>query len=1002
MSFLFMKGSSGPYVKDLKTKLAENLGADAKLYKALKTASTTIDDELDAAVRAWQSGVGLIADGVIGPRALILLDIIEPQASKFSYLHVPPSASGLTVGDVGQLFPATKPANIGRYLPYLEAALGVMGLNDRAMVLGALGTIRAETEGFVPISEYQSKYNTPVGGTPFSSYDGRYGNKVGDGARFRGRGFIQLTFQANYDQIGKQLDFPLVDNPELGNSPEVAAMVLAQFLKNKASAFRAAMQAGKWGEARKLVNGGSHGLDRFTDVITRAATIWPQAAAPAKPVSRKGKPPVRVGRRFGKGAPLGDMLDDVAASVDITGKAPPKTAVPTTTPRLATPIKARKDGADLRDRPFTPAPFTLPDIYPSDDVIHKFLPAYTAAGMILNQGNEGACTGFGLACVMNYLRWIKGGFAKQYESVSPRMLYTFARRYDEYDGEDYEGSSCRGALRALHNNGVCLESDWPYTSASSSGKYGYATRAARNTLGVYYRIETKAITDMQAAIHQFHAIYVSSYTHDGWDTIASTTKIVKTHADLPVIKFSGKASKDGGHAFALVGFNESGFIIQNSWGKGWGAGGFAVVTYLDWLANGMDAWVLSLGVSGVVAGRLASGMTPGESAMAGGADRSKWWDKSVAYQHSVLFGNDGRVSKYLTEDEPTRSLRHQTYVLPDAWFRSQPKGSTKRLVIYAHGGLNSEADAIARVSAMGRFFLGNGCYPLFLVWKTGLMESISGILADSQRDKPQTVGSAVSDATDWVIEKTVGRPLARPLWCEMKDNAGLAFAAGRGGELLLQALSSLGETWGDDLEVHLIGHSAGSIILGHMLSAMTSQLGPVHEAKLADRLKSIHLYAPACTVAFANQHYASNADVMSKLHLHTLSDKVERSDNVGMVYRKSLLYLVSNALESDLRTPILGLDSIYDESYTGWNGTSDTGEALMKWRRAAEESGVKSKRRSLIDKDQVTTATIGSKAVEIRAAHGSFDNDIDVVSGTLCSVISVPELQMEIDDLRGY
>ena len=36
-----------------------------------------------------------------------------------------------------------------------------------------------------------------------------------------------------------------------------------------------------------------------------------------------------------------------------------------------------------------------------------------------------------------------------------------------------------------------------------------------------------------------------------------------------------------------------------------GAGGFGVISYLDWLANGMDAWVVSLGVPGVIAGRLA-------------------------------------------------------------------------------------------------------------------------------------------------------------------------------------------------------------------------------------------------------------------------------------------------------------------------------------------------------------------------------------------------------------
>lgn len=41
------------------------------------------------------------------------------------------------------------------------------------MVLMALATIRAETEGFEPISEYKSEYNTSPSGHPFDLYDNR-------------------------------------------------------------------------------------------------------------------------------------------------------------------------------------------------------------------------------------------------------------------------------------------------------------------------------------------------------------------------------------------------------------------------------------------------------------------------------------------------------------------------------------------------------------------------------------------------------------------------------------------------------------------------------------------------------------------------------------------------------------------------------------------------------------------------------------------------------------
>jgi len=280
------------------------------------------------------------------------------------------------------------------------------------------------------------------------------------------------------------------------------------------------------------------------------------------------------------------------------------------------------------------------------------------AKLVLDQGQEGACTGFGLACCINYLRWIKADLPATMESVSPRMLYTLARRYDEYAGENYEGSSCRGAIKGWFNHGVCLESDWPFgADHASPPAYGFAKSAAANTLGVYYRIDMVQIVDMQAAIAQHRAIFVSCFTHGGWDAIGRSAKVPKTHADLPVIAFDGHPSKADGHAFAIVGFNGSGFIVQNSWGADWGAGGFAVLGYFDWLANGMDAWVVALGVPGVVAGLLASGNADvvGRAGVLDSA--SAWWDEGRAYRHSVVLGNDGRVARYLTEDEPSRKLQ---------------------------------------------------------------------------------------------------------------------------------------------------------------------------------------------------------------------------------------------------------------------------------------------------------------------------------------------------------
>src|SRR5580765_1650156 len=126
-------------------------------------------------------------------------------------------------------------------------------------------------------------------------------------------------------------------------------------------------------------------------------------------------------------------------------------------------LDARPDRLDVRHLPYRPAVISLPPIYPGNEDVSQLLPAYSAARLILDQKSEGACTGFGLAAVVNYLLWRRSRFKMTVEQkVSPRMLYHLARFYDEWPGEDYEGSSCRGALKGWHRHGVCTEINWPY------------------------------------------------------------------------------------------------------------------------------------------------------------------------------------------------------------------------------------------------------------------------------------------------------------------------------------------------------------------------------------------------------------------------------------------------------------------------------------------------------------------------------------------------------------
>ena len=67
----------------------------------------------------------------------------------------------------------------------------------------------------------------------------------------------------------------LVDQPELANDPGIAAKILAAFLGSKEAQIRNALQADDLATARKLVNGGTHGLVDFTDAFQRGLDLIP-------------------------------------------------------------------------------------------------------------------------------------------------------------------------------------------------------------------------------------------------------------------------------------------------------------------------------------------------------------------------------------------------------------------------------------------------------------------------------------------------------------------------------------------------------------------------------------------------------------------------------------------------------------------------------------------------------------------------------------------------------
>jgi peptidoglycan L-alanyl-D-glutamate endopeptidase CwlK len=223
--------------------------------------------KMQAAVQAFQSNKGLPQTGIIDATTATALGLADPAP-------VAPLINSISPSDVSSVFPGTPLANIDANLPYILNALHAAGIADRDMILMALATIAAETSIFLPISEEISTLNTSATGLPFDLYDHRTdlgNNGAPDGSAFRGRGFIQLTGRANFQQHGNRIGLgnQLIEKPTLAHQPEIAAKLLASFLQLHEPQIRAAIATNNFLAARKLVNGGSNGYQVFEAAYTK-------------------------------------------------------------------------------------------------------------------------------------------------------------------------------------------------------------------------------------------------------------------------------------------------------------------------------------------------------------------------------------------------------------------------------------------------------------------------------------------------------------------------------------------------------------------------------------------------------------------------------------------------------------------------------------------------------------------------------------------------------------
>lgn len=626
-------------------------------------------------------------------------------------------------------------------------------------------------------------------------------------------------------------------------------------------------------------------------------------------------------------APAAKKVAKAAASAAVKKKTAPKAApvaakkkVKPKRPPAAPPawkLCARPDAIDFRDR------FFMPNVSmcPAPTLFPKF------ALPVKHQGQTMACTGFALSLVVEHA--LRASKRELEPSISPYMLYSMARRYDEFPGSVAdEGSSARGALKGWFRHGACASELFPSLEmppAADAIENDWWYDAVRRPLGAYYRIKPSQIGDMHAALNEAGILLVTCGCHAGWDQGMNLEPMAERPSgfdDVWTIPIEPGWAAHAGHAFVIIGYNERGFLIQNSWGTEWGSHGYAILGYDDWLKNAMDCWVVQLGVVTQDHRELSRTATlrTDERGKVALAASEVLRNREIA-PFIINMGNNGALSNSgvfrTTPDDVRAIVDLQLPRAREAWGLKADEPID--VCLYAHGGLVSEQAAALIAAQWIKLLYDRRIFPVFLMWETDFLSTLAGMVKDAVSGADRVSGG-IERWWNQRLERVLARP-GTAVWGEMKENAALMslYREGvpddrqAGAVLLYQHFSKAVKN--RNVRLHFVGHSAGAIVGTYMIERLVAAGLP---------FESVSFMAPAVRRdAFEQRVVPLLAEgKVGRYQQFSLTDRAEEDDPTCGPYRRSLLYLVRESFEGGAPTPILGMERDVREPAKGWARTT--------------------------------------------------------------------------------
>ena len=321
-----------------------------------------------------------------------------------------------------------------------------------------------------------------------------------------------------------------------------------------------------------------------------------------------------------------------------------------------------------------------------------------------------------------------------------------------------------------------------------------------------------------------------------------------------------------------------------------------------------------------------------------------------------------------TADDIRRLVETDLAAFVDEQAKNAPQGDVPPpvpVLIWAHGGLTDKEAGLRTAQNQVGWWKQNGVYPIHLVWESGLMTTLADVISGKSTGK-----RGFTDLTDLAVEAAARVLGGRKFWDDMKlDSAAaclpaLADGTRGGADVLAGALREFMAANPGAIELHIAGHSAGSIYHSHFVPRLFEGDDAV------EQVASVTFLAPAVRVDTFEATLLPLAETgrIKDLAIFTMDETHEKRDNTAGVYRKSLLYLVSRAFEAERDARILGLEEHLRGSGRTMGYLGDDPARLV-----------------------LGPATHGPRSSTQATSHGDFDNDVETMMSLARRVLGVPD-----------